>query len=86
MCKGACSCHWADGQRITIPVTEIEFVIGENMVWIHGPGGTNILRIGTNGRINIITAEGAGALTDVRVNHDIDVCLPQEIEETSHVH
>ena len=41
------------GARIKIPVSELEFVIGGNTIWVHSPIGATVLRIKTGQTIQV---------------------------------
>ncbi len=39
--------------RITIPAVAVEFDVGGNTIWVHGPDGGTVLRIKVSGRLGV---------------------------------
>jgi hypothetical protein len=69
------------GDRITIPVSVVEFVVGGNTIWVQSPQGATVLRIqsppGTKIVINEL-CENCVSHVDVRARDPIEVCLAND--------
>lgn len=65
-----------EGERVFIPVSQIEFNVGSNTIWIQSPEGNTTLRIKCNGKI-LIDQCMASPLShaDVIVDGNIEFCL-----------
>jgi hypothetical protein len=70
--------------KFQIPVALLEFDEGHHTLWIHSPKGATVLRIKCTGKINVSPGcLNPVAHADIRVEGDIDICVPEEVE---HVH
>lgn len=64
------------GTRIRIPAAEIEFLVGQNTIWVHGPQGSTLLRIKCSGQIKVDTCRTSSTShADLMVAGDIDYCI-----------
>lgn len=64
------------GTTVIIPVSEIEFVVGSNTMWIHDRRGGTALRIKTSGKILIEECNNSPlSHCDILVAGDISMCL-----------
>ena len=61
--------------RIMLDCAGLEFYEAGNTIWIHGQHGT-ILRIQCSGRITVKSCQAPGTHADIRVNGDIEFCVP----------
>ncbi len=71
----------AEGNRVTIPVCQIEFDIGGHTIWIQSDKGATVFRIKCSGSIEV--GEGCENIVshaDIMVKGDIHVCLVKEDE------
>lgn len=64
------------GERVEIPVTLLEFVVGGNTIWVHSPVGATVLRIKTDGCINVSVCDSNPVShSDISVQGNINICL-----------
>lgn len=70
------------GERVKIPVEELEFNVHGNTIWIQGLGGT-VLRIKCSGKINISgCTDNVCSHSDLMIDGDINFCLANDIIPT----
>lgn len=70
------------GDHIVIDLSGLEFDEGGNTIWVHSACGGTTLRIKCTGKI--IVAPGCinpVAHADVKVDGDITICMPDDIEK-----
>lgn len=68
------------GDRVIIPVTDIEFYVGSHTIWIQSPEGTT-LRIKCTGKINVSACEtNPTSHSDIMVEGDINFCLSNDVK------
>lgn len=72
--------------RINITVALLEFDEGGHTLWVHSPEGGTVLRIKCSGKITTTEAcINPVAHSDIRVEGDINICLPSEqVEDGLH--
>jgi len=69
------------GQRIKIPVAQLEFNVGSHTIWICSPEGSTILRLKCTGRISVDKcANSPTSHSDIMVQGDINFCLSDDAE------
>lgn len=63
---------------IEIPVAIMEFVEGGRAIWIHDKQGATVVRIQCTGQVKVHGGcENICAHTDINVQGDIAICLPE---------
>lgn len=66
------------GERVKIPVQELEFVVGSHTIWIQSIDGT-ILRIKCTGKIDVESCKiNPSSHSDIMVEGDIHFCLSED--------
>lgn len=74
------------GDRVRIPATEIEIVVGGDTIWVHSPQGTTILRVKTTKEISFMQSDLAVCTTcDVLSNNQIVVSLAKNDAKVEHL-
>lgn len=69
------------GQRVQIPVSQIEFNVEGNTIWIQSTSGATTMRIKTNGKIRIDKCETSPTShCDIVVSDDIQFCLSADAQ------
>ncbi len=64
------------GNRVIIPVSKIEFVVGGNTIWIQDRRGGTAIRIKTYGTISVDVCENSPlSHGDIEVKQSIEICL-----------
>jgi len=67
--------------RVSVPVSQLEFDVGGNTIWVHGPQGATVLRIKTRGRITIDEGcENACSHCDAIVTENLNFCVTSDAE------
>ncbi len=68
------------GDRIKIPVMEMEFNLGGNTIWIQSKGGT-VLRLKCSGKIKIDRCTNSPiSHSDLMIDGDINICISKDAE------
>lgn len=68
------------GDRIKIPVMEMEFNLGGNTIWIQSEGGT-VLRIKCSGKIEIDRCTNSPiSHSDLMIEGNINICISKDAE------
>lgn len=71
------------GTRVVIPACVVEFNVEGNTIWVQSPHGATILRIQTNGKINISKCkDNPCSNSDMNVPEDINICLANDAFES----
>ncbi len=74
--------EFVDGDRVLIPVSAIEFNVGGNTIWVQSIQGSTIMRLKTDGRINVDRCESSPTShTDIMIKNDINFCLSGDAEK-----
>ncbi len=70
------------GDRVHVPVSDLEFNVKGNTIWIQSPQGATILRIKCKGKINIDMCKNSpSSHSDIIVEGDINFCLSEDAHE-----
>lgn len=76
--------QYRPGDRIVLPVAQIEFCHGANTLWVHAPDGSTLLRIKASGKIRATACDTSPVSHgDIMVDGDITVCIPEKSGSTS---
>ena len=68
------------GDKVAIPVAELEFINGGNTIWIHSPLGGTVLRIKCSGKITIESCDSnPNSHIDLMVEGNMNFCLSEDI-------
>lgn len=67
------------GERVSIPVSALEFNVGSHTIWVQSENGT-VLRLKCTGKINIDACKmNPSSHSDIMVEGDINFCLSNDI-------
>lgn len=80
-----CSKHpkFKRGDRVSIPVGALEFIIGQNTIWVQSPLGATVMRIKCAHGKHISASqcnENPVSHSDVITTGDIEFCLADDAE------
>ncbi len=72
------------GDRIAVPVAQLEFFEGGNTIWIHSAKGATVLRIqvphGKKVTVNKNECSNIVSHADIQTQGDVGVCLAEDAE------
>ena len=72
--------EYKPGDRVSICVSELEFVVGGTTIWVHSPKGATVLRIrtplGSVIKVNN-TCENIVSHSDIMAADPIEFCLKE---------
>lgn len=69
------------GQKVSIPVGALDFVVGGNTIWVQSPEGGTTMRIKCAGKINVNVCQHSPiSHVDIMVPGDIEFCISKDAE------